>query len=387
MKVLHVTSSYYPAFSFGGSVSADYETDMELSNQGVQIDICTTNAGLDENEVELNKWIKHKKLNIIYFPFMGYIHYNFSPKYLYFLIKNIKRYDLIHFSGVWNFPVVFGPIIARIFKKPYIITPHGTLYKETFEGKSAIIKKLHYLLFVKKNLQKANTIHFTTIDEKDKIIDFLKIDINSTIVQYGMEFINKDLDLSFYKEKYNIPNDKKIILFLGRINWIKGLDILFEGFDKLLENRKDCILLCVGPDDEKYLDELKKLVSRKTLESIVFTGMLNGDDKIAMYQLADLFILPSYSENFGMTVIEAASFKLPIIISNKVGLHNEVIEHNAGIVIKTKAEEVKNSIIKLLNNKELSDNLSKNAYKMALSYFSRENSGKMFKNMYEEIVN
>jgi len=385
-KILHATSSYYPAFSFGGSVSADFETDMELSCQNIKIDISTTNAGLKDNEVLLNRWIKHKDLNIVYFPFIGYIHYNFSLKYLWFLILHIKDYDLVHFSGIWNFPVVFGPIVARFFKKPYIITPHGTLYKETFEGKSAIIKKIHYYCFVKRNIQKANIIHFTTKDEKDKVEDFLQINFNSKIVPYGMEFTNKEIVLEDYRDKYNIPKDKKLILFLGRINWKKGLDILFQGFQKILESRDDCILLCVGPDVEHYSNELKKLVQEQTLQNIIFTSMVEGDDKIAMYKLADIFILPSYSENFGMTVIEAASFKLPIVISNKVGLHNEIKENDAGLIIDTNINDIENSLNMLLTDQALCERIKNNAYKMAIDKFSRKNSAKMFKQMYKEIV-
>ncbi len=384
LKLLHVTSSYYPAFSFGGSVSADYETDNELSKSNIDIDISTTNAGLKKNEVKLNTWIKHKKINIIYFPFLGYIHYNFSLKYLFFLIKNIKNYDLIHFSGTWNFPIIFGPIIARIFNKPYIVTPHGTLYKGTFDGKSAIIKKIHYKLFVKKNLQKASAIHFTTKDEKEKVENFLKINMKSKVIPYGIDFVDKELNLEMYKRKYNIPNNKKIILFLGRINWIKGLDILIQGFSKILEKRDDCLLLCVGPDDENYSSELKKYIVNK---NIIFTGMVSGDDKIAMYKMGNIFILPSYSENFGMTVIEAANFNLPIIISNKVGLHNEISENNAGIVIDTTIDAIINSIIMLLDDEKLSKTISSNALKMVNEKFTREESGKQFIEMYKEIIN
>ena len=144
---------------------------------------------------------------------------------------------------MWNFPVVFGPIIARFFNVPYIITPHGTLYKETFEGKSAIIKKLHYWLFVKKNLQHANAVHFTTKDEKEKVEDFLNLKINSTVIPYGMEFMDVELDLDFYKDKFHISKDKKVILFLGRINWKKGLDILLKGFEEYLKEKNDYILV------------------------------------------------------------------------------------------------------------------------------------------------
>jgi glycosyltransferase involved in cell wall biosynthesis len=282
--------------------------------------------------------------------------------------------------------VVFGPIIARKFNKPYIITPHGTLYRETFYKKSKWFKLLHYYSLVKSNLEKANCIHFTTEDERQKINDWLGLELRFKVIPYGIEEVFPNSSTENFRKKFKIPKGKKIILFIGRINWKKGIDLLFKTFEKLSKKHKNLLLVCAGPDPENYFSQLDQLVSSDTQKSIIKTGMLNNIDKLNAYNIADLFVLPSYSENFGMTVIEAARQKVPIVISDQVGIYNEFQNNNAALISSCNKEQLHDAINELLTKPKKADKLKQNAYNLFKQNFTQDIIANKFTNMYMECL-
>lgn len=383
MKVLHVTSSYHPAYKMGGAVAADFSVDASLAKMGVMVDVLTTNAGLHDKNIPLNQWVSlSENHRVMYFPYQGYIHYSFSLSYLKFLISHIREYDIIHFSGVWNFPVIWGPSIARWFGVPYVMTLHGALYPELYYQGNTWFKRIHYFGLLRKNLMHASAVHCTAAHEKESLLSFTNLKLAVNIIPYGL-----DDDVGVERLRLIKRNENaKVILFIGRLNWKKGLDILFSAFSKLLESDGAYKLLCVGPDDDHYRQKIDHLLSIEAKKRVIFPGMLSGKEKVEVFCSADIFVLPSYSENFGMTVIEAAKYKLPMIISNKVGLATEVAAYDAGLIINTDVSDLVGAIKKLTSDVVLSQRLSNNAYKMFEEQFKLEQVVQQFSNLYQDIV-
>jgi glycosyltransferase involved in cell wall biosynthesis len=237
---------------------------------------------------------------------------------------------------------------------------------------------------VKTNLEKANCIHFTTDNESAKINDWLGLKLKSKIIPYGLKTSIPKLATESFRKNFNIASDKKIILFIGRINWIKGLDILFKAFESLLKTRKDLLMICAGPDSENYFKKLNQLVSPEAQKSIIKTGMLDNTEKLNAYEIADLFVLPSYSENFGMTVIEAARQELPIIISNQVGVFNEFKNNKAAIIINCDKNQLFSAMNELLQNEQKAEKLKRNAYNLFKKCFNQKVTVGKFQEMYKE---
>src|SRR5208337_2940164 len=236
MRVLHIVPSYIPAYRYGGPIQSVHLLNKRLSEIGVAIDVYTTNAGLENrNDILINRWVDLDGTRVKYFNYYGYEHYTFSPRLFFESLKEADSYDLVHITAVWNFPVLAGSIASLLRKKPYVISTRGAIYEKAVNLKSKNKKLLYYHLAAQHYLKRASALHFTTKDEREKVLSYLKLDNKSVVIPNG-------IDLSLYhslppegifREKYPLLKDKKYILFLGRITPIKGLDILINAFKEI----------------------------------------------------------------------------------------------------------------------------------------------------------
>jgi len=137
MKILHISPAYFPAHKYGGPILSVHLLNKELVKIGVDVEVFTTNAGLENsNEIKLNRWNKFDDVKVKYFKYYGYEHYTFSPRLFIETLRKIRLYDLIHITAVWNFPTFAASLASTMNKIPFVISPRGTIYKETFEIKS-----------------------------------------------------------------------------------------------------------------------------------------------------------------------------------------------------------------------------------------------------------
>lgn len=380
MRVLHVAPSYFPAHQFGGPIQSVQLMNKYLVKNGIEIDVATTNAGLDPKNYHSKYWHQIDNVRVKYFNFQGYIHYNFSLALFFFLIRNIKKYDLVHITAVWNFPVFAAFLACKLMKKKYIISPRGTIYKETIELKSSKFKKIYYNLIAKRCLQNASFIHYTSLDEAEKVSSFLKLKSPYKIIPNGIEIL--------YSKKFSKnENHEPYFLFLGRISLKKGLDILIEAFAKFKLINRTHKLYIVGPDEEKYKSTLEVLIHNLGIKGeIVFIDLVKGEEKNKIYQNAEAFVLTSYSENFGMTVVEAMQNDCPIIISDKVGIQDTILQYEAGIVCNLNIESICESFVKIIADPQYRTKITENGRKCIREEFDIDSVAKKFVLVYNDIL-
>ena len=388
MKILHITPAYYPAFKHGGPIESVHLLNKALVKKGIAVDVFTTNAGIDkDSHIELNKWIAINGIRVKYLKYFFYEHYTFSPSLLFAVFKKVKNYDLIHLTGVWNFSVLAGALACMLNNKPFIVSPRGVLYRDAINIKSKFIKLLYFNLIAKHYLKRASAIHYTTEDEKEHT--FKKINNTSIVISNGIDlsYFNNLPSKGSFKSKYPHLKDKKYILFLGRIHKQKGIDLLIEAF-KLISNKyKDLYLIIAGPDSIGYKKEVERfLAGNNLLNKVVFTGMLSGKDKLAAYVDAEMFVLPSYFENFGMSVIEAMACGIPVIVSNRVGIYKEIEASNAGIVVDLQPENLYKEIKNLLENPNLEYKVSTNGKQLVKEKYDIYNVAVMMYDAYKKII-
>jgi glycosyltransferase involved in cell wall biosynthesis len=374
MKLLCIVPSYWPAFKYGGTVYCIHTLNKAFVKKGVDVTVYTTNAGL-EVKTPVNQQVNIDGVKVYYFSYIklfdlfGSSGWQFSWQMTKTLKRTLKTFELVYVNSIWNYPIAVTAHYCMQYKKPYIIFPHGMLYPYTL-AKKAWKKWPYYRLVVKRNLQNAAAINYTTMDEAEKCHSFLGLNSKFFIVPNGIDLSEfKDLpSKENLRKRYNISRDKKIILFLGRINWKKGLDILTDAYSRLAKNRNDVHLLVVGPDEESYGQKIKKWFrnsglkyvdngsKNKDYESdsrITFTGMLTGQAKLEALAGSDIFVLPSYSENFGMAVIEALACGISAIISNQVGTYKDIWENRAGKITETNPKILQRDLVELLDNDNL----------------------------------
>ena len=391
MKILHIIPGYYPAIEFGGPTESVLQLNRALVNKGITVDVLTTDAGLKgRKDIVLNKWIIKDKMRIKYFPCYLLGNYAFSLNITQAIFSEINRYDLVHLTAIWSFPFLVGGIASLLSKKPYLISPRGMLYDEAINIKSKRFKKLYYSLILKCALEKANAIHFTTEDEKGKVSSFVKLSNESFVVPNGIDLnlFNTLPIKNLFKDKYPILKNKKYILYLGRINKQKGLDILLESFQELVKKFEDLILVVAGPDNDDYRNEMERWLKNRNLSSkVLFTGILKGDDKLSAYVDAELFVLPSYFENFGMSVVEAMACGTPVVISSRVGIYKEVEQSKSGIVVETNPGSLFDGINMLLNNASLKKEIAGNGKMLVKNKYDINKVADMMIDTYKEVIN
>lgn len=394
MKILIISPAHLHGYKIGGPIASMESMNKGLVDEGVFVDVLATPYGLDdESEETLKTWQDVdgiKNYRVKYFKYWGYGNFTFSPSLVLEAYRIVKEYDLVICNGIMNFPLIFSALVALLKGKPYSFLPHGTLYKETFELKSKFAKKLLYNLIVKHLLVRSSGIQFTTLDEKEKVCSYLQINPKSFIIPNSID-ASKYIVLPpkglFFKE-YPLLENKRLIVFFGRITAKKGMDILIESFYKLSNEFPDLHLVIAGSDEENYSIKVKEWIKEYNLsEQVTFTGLLSGKNKYSVLIDSEIFVLPSYSENFGMSVVEAMLCGIPVVISKGVGIYNEVSDNDAGIVTDISVDAVFSGIKELLQNEPKRKKYSNQGKVFVREYYDQRTIAKELVKQYNIILN
>ncbi|AFH49124.1 Glycosyltransferase [Ignavibacterium album JCM 16511] len=295
-------------------------------------------------------------------------------------IFNNVECDIFHGNGLWQYPVHKMTSIAIKKNKPYIISPHGMLEPWAL-NKSKWKKQLSLYLYQYDDLVKANCIHATSIMETRNIrkLGF----INPIAV------IPNGINLSEFPVKEH-SNSKEIrtILFLSRIHPKKGIELLIEALTKIEKSlRRSWQIEIVGNGDVKYIKELQKLIIRYNFtDEIKILSPKFGKEKIAAYHNADLFVLPTYSENFGMVVVEALACGVPVI-TTKGAPWEELNTHNAGWWIDIGVEPLVQALTEAMKLSDIErKKMGLNGRKLVEENYSIESVAQKMIQLYEWIL-
>ena len=388
MKILHIIPSYLPAKLASGPIKPTHALNKELVKKGVEVVVYTTNLdGQEILDVPLNREIDIEGVKVFYFP-ITFKPWQYSYSLHRVLAKNIKNFDLIHMTSIFLSVSTLGAYYAKKFKKPYIISPHGSLMQEPLRRHS-IKKKIYLSLIEKRNLTNASAIHFVTDKEKNDYLAtgfFLK---KAVIIPNAINFneFKNQPSVGYFRDKFKISSGGKIILFLARLHPIKGLDTLIPAFAEVIRKEPTAVLILAGPDEEGYKRNVQLLIANYQLQDkVIFTDMLTGNDKTAAFKESDVFVLPSYSEALSIATLEAMFFNLPIIITKNSGLAEIVVDVGAGIVIEKDEKQLTEAILKILNNPELAKKMGENGRKLVETEFSSEKVAEKWIEEYRNLI-
>jgi len=215
------------------------------------------------------------------------------------------------------------------------------------------LKRIYERWFDLPNLHAAGAIHYTADEERERA-SFLNLQAPSFVVPNGLDWSRYcELPARVALRTQWGLGDAPVVLFLGRLHFKKGLDLLIPAFDLLRQRVLGVQLVIAGPENDDYGREVRNWVRERGLHNCAhFVGPLEGQDVLQAYVDADVFALPSYTESFGMTVAEAMACALPVVISDQVNIHAEVSSAGAGLVTRCDADEVARALEALLSNAE-----------------------------------
>lgn len=277
-------------------------------------------------------------------------------------------FDIIHSHVSGHDYILFAGLISRLRKYKHIHTTHcpwaGT------EFRPSILKPflfLNDLFFNKLSFKLIDKVIAITPWELDIINKYIKEKGKIKIIPNGVDkVLYKEIKKNSFKKKNNIK-EKKLVLFFGRLNPTKGPEILARAAINITKKRKDIAFIWVGPDEGKA-EEVKKLI--KSYKNMQYIGSIRGKEKIAeMYQVADIYVLPSYREGLPLTLFEAMASKLPIIASPVNGIPYEMKEPENGFFVDYgDVKKLEENIIKIIDNKKLAQKISKNNFRKSKDY-------------------
>ncbi|MBW4613778.1 MAG: hormogonium polysaccharide biosynthesis glycosyltransferase HpsP [Desmonostoc vinosum HA7617-LM4] len=388
MKILQIVPSI--SLIYGGPSQMVLELAPALAKEGVDVTILTTDSNGDSGQkpldVPLNRPIKQDGYEIIYFRCAPFRRYKFSLDLLQWLKHHAQDFDIAHIHALFSPISSAAATVCRQYKLPYILRPLGTLDPADLRKKKQL-KQLYVAILERRNLASAAAIHFTSKQEA-KISERFGVATLDLVIPVGVSPIKEHSGSSFYKQ-LGIPNDLPLILFMSRIDPKKGLNLLIPALEKLLTNGYNFHFVLAGtnPQDPDYEQKIKSQIQNSPLRShTTITGFVTGELKVSLLQAADLFVLPSYYENFGIAVAEAMVAGTPVVISDQVHIYQQVQDSESGWVGTTDVQALFELLQTALQNPQERQRRGLNAQKYALQHFSWDAIARQTIQAYNQII-
>jgi glycosyltransferase involved in cell wall biosynthesis len=248
-------------------------------------------------------------------------------------MREAGQYDVLHIHSLHLFPQLAAARAAWRSRTPYIVSPHGALHP-ALRKRTRTRKRINDFLWQRQMLDQASAIVYASEKELSLASD-LGLAPPSIVVPNGLgraSFEPTD-DHAAFRDRHLDGFPGPVVLFLGRISVVKGIDILIRALPLIQGEIPDCRLVIAGPDDEALRPDLRRLADAKGVgDRVVFTGMLDGRERRAAYGAASVFALPSQMESFGNVVLEAMAAGVPTVISPEVATAREIERSGAGMV-------------------------------------------------------
>ncbi|MBN1481475.1 glycosyltransferase [candidate division KSB1 bacterium] len=349
IKVAFVTTHYPPSTGFGGVTEAGFQLSRALAKLNINVSVITSDASL-AGRISLKQFKRFEQPCLRISPYRFILTGKSAPSpFGHVIIKRvISECDIVHVNGIYTYPVTVAAWYARHLHKPYIVALRNGLDPYMFEIRRSK-KMFGFRSYVKPILQRADAIHATAPQEVEHARSF-GVNGNIVIIPNGVDTISpenlpkkQDADAVWPKLR-----GKRVVLFLSRLSPQKGLDMLIQSWGNLKESFTGVVLVLAGPDYQGFSRIVRQLVDRYGVrDSVVFTGEVLEDRKWALFRRADLFVLPSYAENFGNVIAEALAFEIPVLTTTATPWHM-LDQYGCGFCVPPVQREIETTLKRLL---------------------------------------
>jgi glycosyltransferase involved in cell wall biosynthesis len=288
-----------------------------------------------------------------------------------FCRERLHDYDLAHIYGLYD---LLGPQVAsacRRISRPYIVEPMGMFLPIV---RNIRMKRLYHDVLGWRMLRGASRVIATAEQERQEFLEGGIPDSKIVVRRNGIDVPTEFPATGFFRDRWKIGRDAKLILFLGRLVSKKSPDLMVEVFsqwDQRGNGSRGSVLVMAGPDEgDGFREQLESLVSQMKLDGrVLFTGPLYGEEKWAAYRDADVFVLPSQNENFGNTAAEAIACGTPVLVTDRCGIA-PMIGQRAGLVVPHECAALEAGMARILNDRAFAAQLREgcNEVKSSLSW-------------------
>ena len=389
MKILHVAHFFYPCLSAGGVVNASYQiARMQARDNSVKVissDACKERLKFEESRYDVD-------IDGIKVDYFKNISNRFklatmldTPIGAIFRIKNqIRDFDVVHVHEHRQTLSIIACYFARRYGIPYVVQAHGSVLP--FFQKEGL-KNIFDKVFGFKILHGASKVFALTEVEKEQYLKMGVEEDRIEIVPLGIN-IEEYSDLpeeGIFREKFNISKDDKLIIFIGRVHEIKGLDLLIDAFKELADSEDDVKLAIVGPDDG-YMDALNLRIAECNLsDKVIVTGPLYKSEKQEALVDCDLFVMPSKYESFTTSGLEAMACGKPLVLTKNNHIHDWV-DGSVGLACDDDKMSLKDAMTEVLFDEELSKKFGMNGRRLIQEKYNWDMINEQILNIYESII-
>ena len=395
MKILQIIPYFFVHWTGGreGSpVETVYGLSKALAKRGHEVSVYTTDAFNKRSKAEYQGKPSRMQIDGIQvreFRSMGdklgsKYHIVISLGMVRAMAREVGNFDILHLHEYRTLLNVVAHHYARKYDIPYVLQAHGSLPIMTSQKG---LKQIYDNFWGYRLLKDALRVIAVTKREAEQ---YKKMGVDEDKI----EIIPNGIDLSEYenlpkrgefRKKYGINESEKIILFLARIVKIKGPDLLAKAFAELSKEIDNVNLVIVGPD-EGYLPSLKKLIADLEIsDKVLFTGPLYGQEKLKAYVDADVYVLPSSYEIFGVAILESLGCGTPVIVTDRCGIA-DVIDGRAGLVVPYDKDQLRDAVLHMIGNDKLRREFGEKGRLLVRERFNREKIAQQVENVYQSVI-
>lgn len=382
MKILQVSASYLPAVRYGGTIVSVHGLCRALALRGHDVHVFTTSVDGDrDSEVPHERPVDVEGVTVWYFQSPRFRRVYWAPRMRRMLRDHVAEYDVVHTHAMYLWPLWTAARAAQQAGVPYVVSPRGMLEKQLIEQKSPAWKAGLIGFIERRTLESAAAVHMTSAREAAEAAAFGFQLPPVRIIPNGVSLDSPPGP--GVSEGTSAIAREPFVLFLGRVNWKKGLDRLINAMPYVPGLR----LVIAGNDEEEYTPILDDLARRAGVaDRVIFTGPLHGRDKAALLASARVLALPSYSENFGNVVVEAMAAGCPVVVTREVGIADAVEQIGAGVVCDGAPATLGGAIAALANDERRRQEMGARGRDAARERYSWPAVAAQMEQLYQSIV-
>lgn len=382
MRILHVIGCFPPAGEWGGASAAALGTCRALKQNGVEVEVYTTTqrSKRDLPAIEAGK----REVEGVATTYFRSVHRLgrafFAPRLLAALWGRVREFDLVHIHMLWTFPGIAAANVCRARGVPYAISIHGALDPWALRQRR-LEKRLFLMVTERRNLERASFIHFTFESER-ALAPIWASRLSAAVIPYAFD-ANPYLGLGDVRERRRCRD----VLILARIHPMKGFDILIPAMAQVVSREPAARLIVAGPDEGGYLVQVRRLVAEAGIaRQVVFTGYLDPAARARALAAAAILVAPSHRENFCLSVAEGMAAGLPVVVSDKVNICDDVSAAGAGRVIPLNSTRLAEVLLELLAAPEQRERMGAAGRQLVIERYAPKTIGEHLADAYHTVI-
>ncbi len=381
MKVLHVVPSLDD--TMGGSIHAAVSICSGLNSFAVGIDASIASTVAPDDQLGyLDQWSAEP----------AHVFARTAPRARFYsrglrrwLAESVSDYELVHIHGVFQAPALMTGLACRRRGVPYVVQPHGQLDPFDLE-KHRLVKRVLGPLAFRRLLAESSGVITTASTEADRLHMF-GADPPRYVAPLGVRFDQATGDGPLLRRELGIPPEATVLLFLGRIDPKKGLDLLIQALARIRHDCPSVVLILAGDGEADYKRHIAALIESHDLQTLVVeVGFVTGSRKMDVLAASDLFVLPSRNENFGIAIVEALAAGLPVLISTEVYIHDMLEQEEVGVVCRPTVDSLSATLEVIIADGERRSGMASRARSAAARHFSLEAAASALTDVYRHVL-